>query len=408
MPNSSVLIISENKNIAELLSSKLILLRKSDGVQIIKYSDVEKISKENIGVIFVCSEEKKYLDILQKIKSNNALKNSTIILVMPEYNQEVILNSYELGVDDFLTQNCEDAEVLARSMLAINKFEMRKEIRKNNELLTFKKILDKNFGYITAENIDDIFSLEFEAIEKSKSSAIFMIISPDINSKKFLPQTFLASILKNTLRKDDLVGLSTLDNIYMLLKNLDEEEAKTIFDKIAASVPKNYSIAGVGIKVEEKSFENSESEVLKHLPKAILIPNNLLFLKKEKTPQNIIIQKQTNYRLFKQDFLTNYYKIIMPIFFQWQTILQEKLFETKVEQYVDESESVFRLKGKENKSYIQIKYPGYSKIQIRIVHEKVNDKKEELITVDRKDFSKQIIEKILEELVETFKKNQNV
>ncbi len=406
---SEVAIISNNKKSAEILSSKILLLRSSDKITIYKFDDAERIVTEvKPDVIIICCTSEKELNLINILKKKEDLNNSAFIICFEDYTPEMLLNAYEYGFDDFIKAESDDAEILTRIMLALQKNKQNNELKKKSRILEELEIIDKNFGIFTKKLLDEIFNKEFEDSVNKNSKTIFMLLAADLPSKKFLPQTFLISIIKKALRKDDIIA-SDNSYIYILLKDANKAISETVFEKISSSIPVQYGILATATAVVSKEFEPIKKMLLLKMAKQTTEKNGFCFIKQktdEKKNHTAFTKiKQTDFKLYKQNFLNTFNKITTPLFFQMQTVLQEKLFETTVEQYVNETESKFLLKKDKVISYVFIKYPGYSKIQITIVHQGLINKTEETMIIDRENFSGKLIENILNDLVTIFKKN---
>jgi hypothetical protein len=110
--------------------------------------------------------------------------------------------------------------------------------------------------------------------------------------------------------------------------------------------------------------------------------------------------------LFKQTFLKKLKNVITPTFYQMQKLYEEKLFETQINQYSNETQSVFELKNDEFVSVLKITYPGFSKINIDIDH---GFSKEPLqrTSLDLNKLSDDVLSKMLEKFIKEYRKEYN-
>ena len=89
-----------------------------------------------------------------------------------------------------------------------------------------------------------------------------------------------------------------------------------------------------------------------------------------------------------------------------QKLYEEKLFETQINQFSNESQSVFELKNENFISTLRITYPGFSKINIDIDH---GFSKEPLkrTSIELNKLSDDMLSKMLEEFIEEYRKECN-
>lgn len=411
MQDNNVVIISNNKLVAEQLAAKIVLLRSIDAIAIFDYENALKSLQEKTpDLILIYSPSNESPDIIKQVKFKQSLKNVPIIFVTDSINQESLFNAFDDGISDFLTLNLNEAQILMKIMWGLQKSQLLKELENKSEILEALGIIDKESGFYKTLFTEKVFKINFENIIKNKQSAIFMALSSDINCKNVLPQSFLASVLKKTLRKGDIIGFGADNKFYIILNKTDKNGVSKAYEKIKNNLGETYSISAAAIQIKEHSFEAIERLVNKSLTNAIIKGSSLIFIdeKSENKAFGWLDKsdlKETNFKMFQQIFMKKFNKIVTPIFFQMQTVLQEKLFETKIEQYVNDSESMFSLEKPPFKSYIKIKYPGHTKINIDVVHSSLKEKTNERITFDINELTQSKLEEVLQKLVITFQEN---
>lgn len=411
MQDNNVVIISNNKLVSEQLASKIILLRSIDSIAVFDYENALKSLQEKIpDLILIYSSISDNTNILEQIKFNESLKNVPIIFVAESFSQELLLNLYDNGISDILALNLNETQILMKIMWGLQKRRLLKELETKSEILESIGIIDKDFGFYKASYIEKVFKIKMENIVKSKDDAIFMALSADINCKNILPQSFLASVLKKSLRQEDIIGFAPDNKFYIILNKTDKKGVLKVYDKIKNNLADTYSISAAAMQIQGTNFQVTERLVNKSLTDAIIKGSSLIFIdnKNENKAFSWLDKsnlKETNFKMFQQIFIKKFDKIVTPIFFQMQTILQDKLFETKIEQYVNESESLFLLERSPFKSYIKIKYPGHSKINIDIVNSSSKEETSERMTFDINELTQIKIEEILQKLVKIFQEN---
>lgn len=411
MQDNNVVIISNHKPIAEQLASKIVLLRSVDSIAIFDYENALKSLQEKIpDLILIYSPSNENTEIIQQIKFKQSLRNTPIIFVTDSINEEQLFNAFDIGISDFLTLNLNEGQILMKIMWGLQKSQLLKELENKSKILESLGVTDKESGFYKALFTEKAFKINFENIIKNKETAIFMALSADIHCKNILPQTFLASVLKKSLRKEDIIGFAPDNKFYIILSKTNKEGVLKTYEKIKNNLSDSYSISAAAIQIKDANFEATERLISKSLTNAVIKGSSLIFIdeKNENKALGWLDKsdlKETNFKMFQQIFMKKFNKIVTPIFFQMQTILQDKLFETNVEQYVNESESMFILEKTPFKSYIKIKYPGHTKINIDIVHASLKEKTSERVTFDINELTSNKLEEILQKLVTTFQNN---
>ena len=110
-----------------------------------------------------------------------------------------------------------------------------------------------------------------------------------------------------------------------------------------------------------------------------------------------------NYKIFRQIFNKKMEKVIAPVFFRLQKTYEEKLFDTKIEQYTDAEQCVFHLKNQNQDSTLRIVYPGFAKIIVYITHEGLDSPENREIQLALTKISQKELVKIVEDFIKEFK-----
>ena len=95
--------------------------------------------------------------------------------------------------------------------------------------------------------------------------------------------------------------------------------------------------------------------------------------------------------------------ILSPLFYQTQKRYEEKLFETKITQTVTEEKSLFKLENDKGTSTFTVSYPGFTKINIEIIHNiKDSELKAEKLYIETEELTEQKIDYILNSFIKDF------
>lgn len=409
---SNIILITNTKNIVDILKPKLVLLREIDDILTTNYSNaIDKIQEIVPDVILIyCSTEKdECLQLIKTIKYNERTKNISVILLVDEYEQDFILNAYDELVDDYLSVNADDAEILMRTIWGLKKTVNMTSITKQKSLLESLSIIDKNTGFYTNEYCGKIFENEFKNLEKNNDDGILMLISASEESKTKLNLLQLAKAIKTSIRTSDVAVHSTANRFFVLLRETQLKGAFTVWDKIKRAVGEQYTInAGIS-SVSGKTFADLQTELVNALVEATSTNQDLVIVSdEEKAETNDWLDKinpQKNFKLFKQAFNKKLEKVITPIFFQMQKMYEDKLFKTQIEQYSNETLSAFILKSEDKLSELKITYPGFSKINIDVIHQGLDSPENKRINLDLTELDETKLTTILEEFIAEFKNN---
>lgn len=412
---SNIILITNDDNVAQILKPKLVLLREIDNILLIRYEEALENVRNLLPevVLLYCGENEKdrCLDVIKQIKSDDKTKSTSILLVINEYNQDFVLSSYDENIDDFLTLNTDDAEILMRTIWCIKKSSLSTKLKKQNKLLEELGVINKETGCYTNEYCDKIFINEFKNLKESDTESMLLLVSSSEECKTRLNPVHLAKAIKTSTRETDIVVEGSSNRFFVLLTETQLKGAFCVWEKIKRALGEQYTIcAGISV-VGEKSFEELKVELLKSLIEAVSTNQELVIVNEEEKDYSgdwldKINSAQKNFKLFKQAFTKKLEKVIAPIFFQMQKAYEEKLFQTQIEQFSNPTLSSFVLKNDSKVSELKITYPGFSKINIDFVHQGLDSPENKRISLDLTELDESRLTQILEEFIQEFKKSE--
>lgn len=411
---SNIILITNDDNVVQILKPKLVLLREIDNILPAKYSEAIEEIKNTLPevVLLYCSEEKEEcLNLIKQIKTVAEIKETSILLIIDKYDQDFILSAFDENISDYLNLNADDAEILMRTIWSIKKSLLANKIKKQNTLLEELAVIDKNTGFYNNEYCNKIFENEFKNLRKHDFDGILMLISASEESKTKLSPLHLAKAIKNSTRESDVIVHSDANRFYVLLAETHLKGAFCVWDKIKRNIGEAYTLnSGISI-IGEKSFETIKTELLNALVESNSTKQDLIIVSEEEKHLSEdwldkINSTQKNFKLFKQAFNKKLEKVITPVFFQVQKLYEEKLFEIQIEQYSNSALSSFVLKKDTQISELKITYPGFSKINIDIVHQGLDSPENKRISLDLTELDESRLTQILEEFIQEFKVNE--
>lgn len=407
---SNIILITNDNNVVDILTPKLVLLREIDNILTTAYSDAIKTIQNIIPevILIYCAEEKnECLELIKTIKTSEKTKNTSILLLIDEYEQDFVLNAYEENIADYLNVYADDAELLMRTIWGIKKNSCMTTMQKQKSLLERLGVIDKSTGFYTNDYCEKIFENEFNDLAENNDDGILMLISASDESKTRLSPLQLAKAIKISTRNSDVIVHSSANRFYVLLRETQLKGAFCVWDKIKRAVGEQYTInAGIS-PVSEKAFNELKDELLNALVEATSTNKDLVIVsEEEKTSPGDWLDKinstQKNFKLFKQAFNKKLEKVITPVFFQIQKLYEEKLYKTQIEQYSNETLSAFILKKEDQIGELKITYPGFAKINIDIIHQGLDSPENKRITLDLTELDETKLTQILEDFIAEF------
>ena len=387
-----ILLVSDDNDFAQKLDEKLVFLRKNDEIIISDYASALDLIGE-CSVVLV-HENSTFGQTLSMIKDLRKKKEISIILVANSNNENLILESADLGVDDFILANAENFEFVLRIVHNIE-FSVLKQLSQGYiKLLKQVNVVDDYSGLFNFDNCQQIL--------KEQKNGIFMAISPCDKMKFSLDEVGFA--IKFAIRKNDIAFIGRGSNFYLYLKDTDFEGAKNVFDKINTKIKISAGVADISGKTLEK-FEKEAQDALIEAQKTE--QKFVVHQTKENTLDEWLADtKSGNYKLFRKLFNTKLEKVITPVFYRLQKSYEDKLKNTEIIQFTTDEQCVFELKNKNIKSSLRIIYPGFAKIIVTIKHEGFDSPENSEISLPLDKITQKELVEIVENFIKEYKETK--
>ena len=410
---NNIVLITDNEEISPKIEEKILLLRDNDSFEsIYTINCFEKIKKIKPVIVFYhlsqeqINNQKEIEDcfsFIQKLKQTEEIKTTSVILLFDKIDENILSNAFELGITDFLQTEATPSEFTIRTIWSLQKKEISVEEQKNKDILSQLKIIDKNNNVYT-EN----YTFAVLKKESKKNWGTFVTIAPDINIRNQISPQVLMKSIKNIVRASDILGYATDFKIYLWFSNTKKENVENILQKIRENLAPDFTISAGYIETKNIPFDTAEEIANGALAKALLKGNSFIYATEEDKKVPKPKEKSINFKHHKENFTKKLLSILTPLFYQTQKIQEEKLFQTKITQKVTKDESIFMLENEKGKSFINITYSGFTKINVEIIHNiKNNDLKAEKIYIETNNFSEKKLENILNSFIKEFQKLTN-
>lgn len=406
MIDDNILLVTDDEDAAEKVLSKLVLLRESDSIAVCDYKMAKRILEQpSVSIVLVHENEsrEKTLKLIQAIKS----AEYEIILLVNDYDQDFILEAYDLGVSDYYSVTSESYEMLIRTVNCFKSRSLKVRFARDLALLEKLGVVDEETGFykykfsrkLLAEFIKDV----------RVKNGMFIILVLDESCKTRFSADKLSKAIKRSVRCDDVVSVARGGKFYIILPNVDKLGAFAVVNKVQDILGDKLIVRAGVCRIENKSFDRLEKEAFAALSEACLTNETSVFLEeKVKTLDDWLDDKEKddkNFKLFKNAYNNKLEKVIAPVFFRLQKSYEEKLFHTKIEQYSDELQSVFQLNHDGLESRLKIIYPGFAKIVIYITHEGLDTPENREISLNLNEVTQDGLAKIVEDFIKEFKKS---
>lgn len=403
---NSILLISDDANLAELLKSKLIFLRKDDSILVSDFDNAEQnfeLSGADTVLIHENSSKNATLELVKRIRKNS---NVAIILLINDYDEELVLACYDAGIDDFAMAGADAFELVIRTVNNIKHNSIKLKAMRNTKLLEQLHVVDDltglynyNFAKQVIENVIDDNLIDFGS---------FMVISPSEEAKSKFSVEKMTKAIWASIRVDDVATFGRGAKFYIFLPKTDFNGSIVVLNKIKENYGEDFELSAGISGITHKTFDEMEKDGLQALSDALATNAEYVFAK-EKEEDTLddwldeVKDEPKNYKIFRQIFNKKLEKVIIPVFYRLQKSWEEKLFETEIEQSANDEMCVFHLKNKKQDSTLRIVYPGFAKIIISISHEGLESPENKEIQLPLTKISQKELVAIVEDFIKDFK-----
>ena len=398
------LLICDEDKVFQDLSKKLVFLRKDDKIMRTSCKDAHNNLVINRPDIILVCENSQTEEIVNLIKTIKDSTDNPIILIPLDNNKDFILSCFDAGIADFIPANTADYEFVIRIINNI-RFNLLKE--KNAEffqLLEQLKVVDEFTGIINYN-----FSKQFieNYIDNNMvTNGSLMIISPTNESKVNFEIEKLVNATKSLIRSNDIITSGKGINIYIFMPLTDMSGAVSVLNKIKENL--DFEICAGISDISGKTFDKFEQEALKAHSEALALGADFRFAQScmEETLDDWLGDKSSkDFKIFRQMFNKKLEKVITPVFYRLQSVYEEKLYNTDIEQFIDENKCEFSLKNKKGNSSLKIIYPGFGKITILIEYDGLDSPENREIKLPLAKITQNELVKMIEDFIKEYKEN---
>jgi len=367
LKNGSILIISNNSDVSQQISSKIKLLRECDTIN--NASFLEAISVLNCtcpSIIILYWQKTDAIGIVKEIRSIKALDKVPIIFVMDTLNEDILFNAFDCGIDEFFTLDEPDSVMLMRIFLMIQKAVLYSKIDTNIEIMQETNIIDKKSGIYSSEFSSLVMNHFFnKCLENNLENTVFMYFKPIQIDKKFINMNRVANIIKSIPRSSDIVSYAPNSGFYFILYNGGAIGAKSVTQRIKKSLT---DICEVYVNAAEitTTFDEIEPILSKVIYEQISAKNDFNFFYSSNIKDSLVEMENTKIKQETEEekserVYSTLEKIAIPVFYHLQTVYSELYPEASIKYDLKNELSTFSISQGSVFSKVVITYPEYSK-----------------------------------------------
>ena len=307
-------LISDNSEFLDSMEKNLALFRKDDVFLKYKLSKCDSV-RSDVEIILLYAERSNSIteDFLKRIKK----ENNYLIMFLPEYQDEVLLQMYDIGVNDFCLCEALTSELIIKIVNGQKFLSERKVSKSYKDILTAGNILKENNAVYKSLNA----VLTPKLAKTCMKSSFLAIDIPPESRQKFINEN-LETRMVAALRTSDII-INYKDFEYLLiLTDTAFEKVKNVYEKLTNVL----EIKLIGMLLRYKSMISSE--IIEKIDcqrlyaqkecKYFVVEEEQTSVDTEKDwlDDNVDIEEPKNYKFFKAMYRAKVEKVIRPVFFR--------------------------------------------------------------------------------------------
>ena len=195
------------------------------------------------------------IETVRRIQSECSVPGLYSILLTASEATETKLRALDSGLDDFLTKQSGEPEILAKIRSAARRLHMERQLHLQNEELQTLALTDELTGIA---NRRALFRAGEEILNSGRELTVVLF---DLDSFKEINDTFghltgdriladVAALFNANTRHGDMIGRYGGDEFVLLLPDTGSEEAQQICDRILAKIRQlTWTISGTVVSV---------------------------------------------------------------------------------------------------------------------------------------------------------------
>lgn len=408
--SNNILLITDDYDTEQQILDKLVLLRENDNITVCGTKNVKKQLENSLYCVVILHEitdnQEATLKLIKTIKEIK--KDAEVLLLLNDINAQLIVKAYDCGIYDYFTTDADDYEIVIKTVNCFKLRTLNEIAQRNQKFLTQLGAIDSKtelyqYNYLKEVFIDLSNDLRIQ-------NGVFAILTIDEKTKTKVSTNRLAITIKNSVRRDDIVASARGGKFYLVLPNIDMTGATAVIQKIQDKMSKDLPIRCGLNKIGIKSFSTLDKITQDSLLCASQNEKMCVSLLEDNTcteqwlENNENVQPDKNFKLFEIAFSNKLKNVITPLFYRFEKEYQTKLTNTEVSQYANIVESVFSLKNENLHSELIIRYNGFAKFKIEILHSGLDSEENTKIELPLNGLTEKELTKLLKQLKDEYKK----
>lgn len=394
----NILLLSNDININNTLLKKLLLLRENDSVKISSFDNLKQLNYINSDIIIINAINNSKQDILKYIDYINEQTSRKIFLLLDSIDYKFIFDAYDKGIFDYFSINDESYSISIKIMNCLKFISMEEINARNNDYLLSTGAIDFKTGLYTINYIKEIFNSIVS--DKKYQNGVFAIITLDESIKTKVSTNRLALAIKKNIRRNDLAVTVKGGYFYLFLQNINVENAENIIYKLQTIMGEECTIRAGLTDICIQDMEALKKSAKDSLNSAILHNQTVMTLSSVNDDwlEDDNGKRSKQYKLFKVLYENKLKYTIEPVFFKAQKEFSKRLKSTSITQYVNSIECSFGLKNENLQSELLIRFDGYSKLNIHIIHSGLDSEENSKYELTLKKLTEKELTKLLKQL----------
>lgn len=428
--NNTITLISNDEELVEQISSKLVLLRDLDKITNCSFDnaiDFLKNQLPNVIIIHCLNDNPDAIKLIKDIKNNPVISQVPILFLDDNCSREIIIDAFDNGISDILKYPTHDYELLIRTIWCIQKDDLNTSISTQFEFMKTLGMIQPDTGVYTQKYCEEFLKSQIENAISHKISSCLMLVTPDSKYPGYKnPKEFL-EVIKKSIRINDSVAIKDVDEFYIFLPKTKLNGVYPIFERINTNLGVDCGANASVMEIKNEKFDSAKEFLQEALVKAKEETNSLIVASStySKDPNaGINLAKQPPAQQNKQNVKTNNisqndektsklylqaYKqkckiVFEPVFEKYYNLILAKIKDVKVKYEVNVDKTVFVIYKNNVRANLSIMYGGLYKAQINTTITSFDiTKSSNTITLDFVQLNFKKLSQILDELCVEFK-----
>lgn len=396
-----VLIISEDKNNLGYFFSSVSAIKREDTV-VVAIEDIKSFVDADTTIVFFNADEYSINNLLHAIEFVRKSSDAKTIAITSDNDSDFVEKCISYRVFDIINSSIEHDIIDLRILNYLKIISLESKLNILSAFMNSTNVRNSKTGFYTHKAFAETFNSLIEFNSVKNGTYIALTISPEFKTKVSMNR--LALNMKKTLRMTDIL-IHSSDKYYLLLPDTNVQGAKSVVEKISATMGNEIKIhAGIS-KVGITIFKDLEKNVNDALISAITEHELFSTLGDESILDECggVTKNNKHFKLFNKIYDNKLSNVIEPLFYRYEKEFAQKLPNSFVSQYSNKIESVFSIRTEALHSELIIRYDGFAKLTFKINHSGLDTCENTSSVNALNELNEKLLSKYLKKLYNEFK-----